>query len=211
MEKAKATSKRPYENEDSLPSNSPSLKRHMGSQARSMKVATKSAKKPSADKNDAAALPHIPQPMALSSVLTLPGGQQMLRTPLKGLATPPQEPDVIDLCIDVVDKHIHRCTGGFPRFKDGDVVIDLGMLGDLTYRLHSSTLSRVSPWFSETLKQRVQEPDVGFGANYARRTGVRARYELNYDADLDVLVLARTVSLLSTGWIRSAHPLFFKL
>ena len=130
----------------------------------------------------------------------------MVRGPSKGLATPPQEPEVIDLCIDIVPKSIGRPTGGFPRYPDGDVIIDLGMLGELTYRLHSSTLRRVSPWFSETLKQLIKGADDNFAANFTRKTGIRARYELGYNDDLGILVLARTVSSVMTCGFSANHP-----
>ena len=141
-------------------------------------------------------MPQIFPPLVLKSALTFSAGQQAFQTPPKGLATPPQELDIIDLRVEVIPKPSGPPTGGFPRYKDGDVIIDLAMLGNLTYRLHSSTLSRLSPWFKDTLEHLVSEVDGNIAANYTRRTGIRARYELSYNADLDILVLTRTVSFL---------------
>ena len=111
----------------------------------------------------------------------------------------------------MVAKPVGRPTGGFPRFKDGDVVVDLGMLGELTYRLHSSTLSQVSPWFNDTLKYTVQEADNRFASSYTKRTGIRARYELSYNADLNILVLGRTVSSVLMGGSWSPTQVFVEL
>lgn len=144
--------------------------------------------------------------MSLSFILTLTTAQLTSRSPSKDLATPPSEPEIIDLCVEVEAKLVGRHTfGGFPRSKDGDVIIDLGMLGGtLSYQLHSRILSRVSAWFDETLKHPIREIDDGFAANYTKRTGIRARYELTYNSDLKTFVLARAVSFF---WETSLHDL----
>jgi hypothetical protein len=134
--------------------------------------------------------------VSLSLVLILSAGHPTSRGPPKGLATPPSEPEIIDLCIEVAVKPAGRPKGGFPRFNDGDVIIDLGLLGgSLSYQLHSATLSRCSPWFDETSLHTIKEVDDRFAADYTKRLGIRARYELSYNSDLNIFVLARTVSL----------------
>ncbi|KAE9379312.1 hypothetical protein N431DRAFT_499921 [Stipitochalara longipes BDJ] len=169
MEKGKPTSKRPVENEDSHLSSLPSAKRHMAARPIMKSAAT------SVDKGLLA--------------------QPRIWPPSKGLVTPPQEPEVIDLCVELAPKLRLRPTNGFPRFDDGDVYIDLGVIGRLAYQLHSNILSRVSPWFDETLKHHVQEVDDRFAANYTKSTGIRARYELSYNSDLDIFVLGRTTMI----------------
>jgi hypothetical protein len=196
MDNAKTTRKRPVVEVITGPKSSTSAKRHMTARPTAKKTAAASVNKESEGKNNPTKSFRDNLRVSLSSVLTLSAGHPASRGPPKGLATPPSEPEIIDLCIEVVAKPAGRPKGGFPRFNDGDVIIDLGLLGgDLSYQLHSTTLSRSSPWFEETLLHTTKEVDDRFAANYTKRTGIRARYELSYNSDLNIFVLARTVSL----------------
>jgi hypothetical protein len=141
--------------------------------------------------------------MIVCLVLTISAGLLTTRTSPNGLMTPPQEPEVIDLSIEVVPKPICHPTNCFPQFNDGDVFIDLGILGPMRYHLHSTVLSRVSSWFDQTLAQPIKELDNMVAARFTKRTGIRARYELSFNSDLNIFVLARSVSvvLISCVWI----------
>jgi hypothetical protein len=69
MEKSKFTSKRPVEDEDTHPSTSSSLKRHMAARPRSMKNTATSVKKDPSGMNETTVLPRFALQMALRSVL----------------------------------------------------------------------------------------------------------------------------------------------
>jgi hypothetical protein len=196
MDNAKTTGKRPVEELGTGPTSSTSAKRHMIARPTVKKTAAASVNKESEGKNNPTKSFRDNLRVSLNLVLTLSVGHPIRQGPPKGLATPPSEPEIIDLCIEVVAKPAGHPKGGFPRFNDGDVIIDLGLLGgDLSYQLHSTTLSRFSPWFDETSLHTIKEVDDRFAANYTKRSGIRARYELSYNSDLSIFVLARTVSL----------------
>jgi hypothetical protein len=135
--------------------------------------------------------------MNLCFVLILSAARSATRTSPDGLVTPPQEFEIIDLSIEVVPKLIGRPTNGFPRFNSGDVFINLGMLGCLSYQLHSTVLCRASSWFDNTLAQSVKEFNNIVAARFTKRSGLRARYEISFNSDLNIFVLARTVSFVS--------------
>lgn len=61
--------------------------------------------------------------------------------------------------------------------------------------MHSAVLSRASSWFDETLAQPIEEFNKVVAANHTKRTGIRARYELNFNTDLLMFVLERAVSV----------------
>lgn len=119
----------------------------------------------------------------------------MTQTSPDGLVSPPQEPEVVDLSFEVAAKPICRPTNDFPRFSDGDVLIDLGLLSPLRYQIHSAVLSRASSWFDDTLAYPIKEFDDIVAANHTRQTGIRARYELVFNKDLHMFVLERAVSV----------------
>jgi hypothetical protein len=196
MDNAKTTRKRPVEEVGTGPTSSTSAKRRMTARTIIKKTTAASVNKEAEGKNKPTKSFRDNLRVSLSLVLILSAGHPTSRGPLKGLATPPSEPEIIDLCIEVAVKPAGRPKGGFPRFNDGDVIIDLGLLGvNLSYQLHSATLSRYSPWFNETSLHTIKEVDDRFAANYTKRSGIRARYELSYNSDLNIFVLARTVSL----------------
>lgn len=123
--------------------------------------------------------------------------------------TPPQETNHVDLTQEVIAKRMNRPGKAFPRIEGADVFIQLGKLNPKTsYQLHSSTLARMSPWFEQTLAHRIEELDYGFARNCVRDTGVKSRYHLEYNSDLNTFVLVRTVSLAkwcSDIWNREAN------
>jgi hypothetical protein len=109
--------------------------------------------------------------------------------------TPPQEPEIIDLSVEVTYKPIVRPGIDFPRFNEGDVVIELGgPTLKSKYQLHSYILRRASPWFDDTMAQPVKEFDDRIAVIFTKRTRIAARYEMIYNSNLNTLVLARTVS-----------------
>jgi hypothetical protein len=102
---------------------------------------------------------------------------------------------MIDLSLEVVAKLTYRTNNDFPRFSDGDVFIDLGLLSPLRYQIHSAVLSRASSWFDETLACPIKEFDDTLAAKTTSQTGIRARYELVFNSDLHMFVLERAVSI----------------
>ena len=106
-----------------------------------------------------------------------------------------EEPEVIDLSVDIVLRRLARPTPEFPRFKTGNVYIDLtAMDKKYSYQLDAAILSRASLWFEKTLDQPMMECDERLAEHFTKLTGVFARYELQFDRNADLGVLARVVS-----------------
>lgn len=99
---------------------------------------------------------------------------------------------------EIVAKITFRPEDVFPRFLAGDTIIQL-VAGrqKYEYRLHSSILSRASDWFDKTLRQHMaaQEPDPALALHVKNKLMCLARYELEFNLQLDMHVLGRSVSL----------------
>lgn len=96
-------------------------------------------------------------------------------------------------------KQMLRPTGAFPRFKDGDVVIELRHASSkFSYQLHGDILQRASPWFAKMLQldmEKVEpEPDPLLIARTPFGAMLRARFEMKYCPKLENYILARSVS-----------------
>ncbi|KAL2074605.1 hypothetical protein VTL71DRAFT_8383 [Oculimacula yallundae] len=92
-------------------------------------------------------------------------------------------------------KPMVRPTGDFPRFKDGDVVIELlHKSSKHTYQLHGSILHRASPWFDKVLRLdwTGAEPDPQLVSNHPFLGALWARFELKYSPKLEIHELTRT-------------------
>lgn len=105
--------------------------------------------------------------------------------------------EVIDLCAEaavVTCKKLKRPLGKFPRFDDGDVVIELNRtILDFSYLLHRGVLASNSPWFKGALAQPWDDLDNDVAGGIKNRTGVSYRFELFREPGSDIEVLRRVV------------------
>lgn len=83
-------------------------------------------------------------------------------------------------------------SGDFPRFREGSVYIIIDPRSSMfQYRLHRTTLSRVSPLFAKFLRMNWPEASE---ALKTRATDAYARFDLRYSYQHKKWVLTRTVS-----------------
>ncbi|KAH7360710.1 hypothetical protein BKA65DRAFT_577641 [Rhexocercosporidium sp. MPI-PUGE-AT-0058] len=97
--------------------------------------------------------------------------------------------------LEIAIKPIHKPGIGFPRFRDGDVIIQLGSgQSKYMYQLHGSVLGRASSWFEQLLGHSfaVIEPDAVLAANHPVVGMLWARFELKYCPEMKMHVLARS-------------------
>ncbi|CZT49769.1 uncharacterized protein RSE6_10659 [Rhynchosporium secalis] len=86
-------------------------------------------------------------------------------------------------------------VGDFPRFKDGDTIIELVFMSSkYTYQLHSSVLQRASPWFDQLLRMDMTKagPNPPMVIDNSCVGVLWARFELQYCPRLETHVLERT-------------------
>lgn len=62
-----------------------------------------------------------------------------------------------------------------------------------SYLFERNTLTRVSPWFTESFEQDVAELDVGKSIKFRNDNGVEFRFEFSYDTDVHFWKLKRVV------------------
>ncbi|KAF4637097.1 hypothetical protein G7Y89_g1003 [Cudoniella acicularis] len=124
------------------------------------------------------------------------GSPILSRTSRMSPMTPPREirnSGFVDLTREIVSKKVIRPGNDFPRFKGGDVYIELKAKShSYCYTLHSSILSRASSWFEETLKMEIPEYDNSLAEASYSRTRVAHRYEMSFDPKQNLFLLFKT-------------------
>jgi hypothetical protein len=187
--------KRPIqEEEESRGSMMPPAKKRTSAQPANKKAAPVALNKSRRGKKNSQSL-HFFSRVTSGSALIISEGAPTSRASPDAPPTPPQDPEIIDLSIEVAAGLTTRPGIDFPRFDDGDIVIELGHPSSRsTYQLHSHILGRASPWFNKTMMQPVKEFDNMIATSFTKRTGIAGRYKMDYNSDLNTLVLAKTVS-----------------
>lgn len=100
------------------------------------------------------------------------------------------EPKTKPVCKPVLTKR----RDSFPRFNRGTVYIELVHLSKVySYAFEPEVLARASPWFAETMKQKINESNDQHAWNFKYNTQYFLRYELSYSRDESLWVLHRAV------------------
>ncbi len=114
------------------------------------------------------------------------------------------EAEVTELQVQIKPKRIYRPGTGFPRWKDGDVSIQLKEYNPkYSYQLHSATLARASSWFAREMSHSPSfvEPSQRAAAFLTSATNVAFRFELIYDHNVGSARLVRMVRNSKTGFL----------
>ncbi|RDL39299.1 uncharacterized protein BP5553_03639 [Venustampulla echinocandica] len=98
--------------------------------------------------------------------------------------------EVIDLSQEFMSKTM--TDHGSAQFRSGDVYIELQGPQKYSYTLLSRVLSRTSDWFKASLEQPTPEFNHQLAAAMTRTSGIAHRYDLSYDPDEGLWLLAKT-------------------
>lgn len=75
---------------------------------------------------------------------------------------------------------IRNCGNGFPQFTRARIYIEVVWPSkDFTYRLKPSVLTKASPWFANSLKQKIQETKIGAAEKIKQESGCYYKFELS--------------------------------